>query len=109
MFNLPVKDPLLSATVSVIGLVSSLVPDALHLREQAVLVLLRALLRLLALGAKVALQLAGIPLVVRLGNVILPVLLHEVLQVLAVGRRRVRDVVVGEPTLKLSLVPLVVC
>jgi hypothetical protein len=35
--------------------------------------------------------------------------LHELLEVLAVGRSRVGDVVVGEPALQLRLVPLVVC
>lgn len=107
--DLRVKDPLLGVAVSLVGLVGSLVPDALHLREQAILVLLGTLLDLLALAAEVALQLVCIPLVVRLGDVVLPVLLHEVLQVLAVGWSRVGDIVVRQPALELSLMPLVVC
>ena len=49
----PVKDPVLNARVRVRGLVGSLVPVALDLGDETVLVLLGALLGLLALGGKV--------------------------------------------------------
>ena len=83
-------------------------PCVLNLDNEAVLVLLGTLLDLLAGGGQVVGKLARAPVVVGLSNVVLPVLLDEVGQILAVGRGRVGDVVVGEPALKLSLMPLVV-
>lgn len=41
-------------------------------------------------------------------NIGFPVVLDEVLKILAVSRGGVRNIVVGEPSLKLGLVPLVV-
>ena len=97
--NSRVKDPVLCVCVRVVCLVLSLLPIALNLAEQTVLVLLSTLLDLLALRSQVVGQLVGIPLVVRLDDMVLPVLLDEVLQVLSVGWGRVRDVVVGQPAL----------
>lgn len=105
---LRVEDPVLSVAVGLVGLLGSLVPRILNLGEEAVLVLLRALLDLLASGGQVVGELRGTPVVVGLGDVVLPVLADEITQVLAVGRGGVGDVVVGEPALKLSLMPLVV-
>ena len=48
-------------------------------QEQAVLVLLSTLLDLLALRGQVVGQLVGVPLVVRLDDIVFPVLLDEVL------------------------------
>jgi hypothetical protein len=84
------------------------VPCVLNLGKEAILVLLGALLHLLTSGGQVAGELARSPAAVRLGDVVLPVLLDEVGQVLAVGRGSVWHIVVGEPALELSLVPLVV-
>jgi len=89
-------------------LLGSLLPRALDLLDQAVLVLLGALLDLLATRGEVRLQLVGVPAVVRTSDVVIPVLLDEILQVLTVGGSGERDVVVGEPSLELSLMPLVV-
>lgn len=83
-------------------------PVALDLREQAVLVLLGALLHLLALRSDVVGEALSVPAVVRLRHVAIPVVLNKVLQVLAVGGCWVWDVVVGQPSLELGLVPLVV-
>ena len=83
-------------------------PCVLDLGEEALGVLLSALLDLLAGGSQVVGELVVAPAAVRLGDVVLPVLRDEVGQVLAVGGSRVGNVVVGEPALKLSLVPLVV-
>lgn len=83
-------------------------PCVLNLGDEALGVLLSALLDLLAGGGQVVGELVGAPVAVRLGDDILPVLRNQVGQVLAVGRGRVGDVVVGEPALKLSLMPLVV-
>lgn len=103
-----VEDVGLDITGSLVRLVGGRVPVLLDLLDEAVLVLLGALLGLLTLGSQVAGQLVGVPLAVWLGDVVVPVLLHQVLQVLAIGGSRIRDVVVGQPALKLSLVPLVV-
>jgi hypothetical protein len=106
--NLRVKDVGLDITGSLVCLVGSGVPVRLDLLEEAVLVLLGALLRLLALGCEVARQLVGVPLAVWLGNIVVPVLLNQVLEVLAIRSCGVGDVVIGQPALKLSLMPLVV-
>jgi hypothetical protein len=45
----------------------------------------------------------------RIDNLSLPVVLDQVLEIFAISWSRVRDVVIREPTLKLSLVPFVVC
>lgn len=60
-YNLPVEDPVLDATVGLIGLIGSLVPEVLDLLEEAVLVLLGALLDLLSLRGDVVLELVGVP------------------------------------------------
>lgn len=91
---LPVEDPVLYAVVRRIRLIASLMPIAFDLAEQAILVLLRALLDLLSTGAEIAGELICIPLVVRLGHVILPVVLNQILKVLAVRRCRIWDVVI---------------
>ena len=83
-------------------------PCGLDLRDKALGVLLSALLDLLSGRGQVVGELAGAPAAVGLGDVVLPVLRDEVGQVLAVGRGGVGDAVVGEPALKLSLMPLVV-
>jgi hypothetical protein len=105
---LRVEQPVSAVAVGLVGLVGGLVPCVLNLRDQALGVLLGALLDLLASGSQVVGELTGTPAAVGLGDVVLPVLLNEVGQVLAVGRSRVGHAVVGEPTLKLSLMPLVV-
>lgn len=106
--SLRVEDPVLGVTVGLVGLLGSLVPGVLNLGEEAVLVLLSALLDFLASGGQVVGELGSVPVVVGLGDVVLPVLANEVAQILAVGRGGVGDIVVGEPALELSLMPLVV-
>jgi hypothetical protein len=105
---LRVEEPVSAVAISLVGLVGSLVPCVLNLGDEALGVLLGALLDLLAGGGQVAGELTRAPAAVGLGDVVLPVLLDEVGQVLAVCRGRVGDTVVGEPALKLSLMPFVV-
>lgn len=69
-------------------------PVILNLLNQAIGVLLGALLDLLALGAEVALETRRIPLVVGLHDIVVPVVLDEVFEILAVCWFGVRDVVV---------------
>lgn len=89
-------------------LILTLMPVPLHLTEQALLILLGPLLDLLALRRQVVLQTLRVPGAVGLDDVVLPVVLDQVLEVLAVGGRGVGDVVVREPALQLRLVPFVV-
>ena len=103
-----VEDPAFHVAHALVCLVRGLVPVALDLAEQAVLVLLSTLLCLLALGAQVVLELIRVPVIVWLGDIVLPVLLDQVLQIFTVGCGRERNVVVRQPSLKLGLVPFVV-
>lgn len=106
--SLRVEEPVGAVAVGLVGLLGGLVPCVLNLGDEALGVLLGALLDLLAGGSQVVGELVGSPVAVGLGDVVLPVLRDEVGQVLAVGRSRVGHVVVGEPALELSLMPLVV-
>lgn len=76
--------------------------------QESVLVSLGILLDFLALALKKRLEAVGVPVVVGLLNVGLPVFLDKVLEFLAIGSLWVGDVVVGKPAFKLSFVPLVV-
>jgi hypothetical protein len=124
VLNIRVEDPVRHARVGVVDAVGRVLPVGLDLAEQRVLVLLGALLDLLALAGEVVRQLVGIPLVwvkqsistrlsryydesltVGLDDVVLPVGLDLVEQVLAVSGRGVGDVVVRQPALQLRLVP----
>ncbi|KAG9938486.1 hypothetical protein KCV05_g189, partial [Aureobasidium melanogenum] len=97
----------LDRRVGVRGLVGSLTPVRLDLADEAVLVLLSTLLDLLARACDVVLELLGVPSVVGLSNLVVPVVLDQINEVLAVGRGRVGNIVVREPSLQLGLMPLV--
>jgi hypothetical protein len=103
-----VEDPLLDVGPALLGLVASLVPRGRDLVDKRILVGLGALLGLDTLGAQPRLQVLDGPGVVGLDNVVIPILLNQRLEVLAVGRSGVGDVVVGQPGLELGFVPLVV-
>jgi hypothetical protein len=103
-----VEDPLLDVGPALLGLVTGLVPRGRNLADERILVGLSALLGLDTLGAQPGLQVLDGPRVVGLDDVVIPVLLDQRLEVLAVGRSGVGDVVVGQPRLELGLVPLVV-
>lgn len=105
---LRVEDPVLNVLVGIAGLVRGLIPIALDLAGEALGILLGAFLDLLALGVQVVCELAYVPLAVGLSDVIVPVVLDEVLEILAVRGSGVWDVVVGEPSFQLCLVPFVV-
>lgn len=104
-----VQDPILDTGVGILGLVLGLVPGLLDLGNQRVLVCLCGILNFDALLLKVFAQLLVVPLLVRADCMVFPVVLDELLEILAVGGSWVRDVVVGKPTLELGLVPLVIC
>ena len=83
-------------------------PVGLDLLDQTILALLSAFLGLLTLAGQEGRKLVGVPAVVWLSDVVLPILADKVDEVLAVGRSRIRYVVIRQPPLKLSLVPFVV-
>lgn len=103
-----VQDPVLDVEVGILSLVTSLVPFALNLRDQRVLVGLGGGLGLDALSLQILLQGVCVPRVVGRDDVVVPVVLDQLLEVLAVGGSGVGDIVVGKPALELGLVPLVV-
>jgi hypothetical protein len=103
-----VEDPVLDVDVGVLSSVLSLIPRVLNLSKKGVLVGLGAFLSLNTLLLEVGRELVRIPVLVRGDSIAVPVLLDQVLEILAVGRGRVWDVVVRQPTLELSLMPLVV-
>lgn len=90
-------------------MVGSFVPVSLDLLKKAVLVLLGTLLDLCALGSEVRLELFRVPAAVWCGNLVFPVGLDKVDEVFTISGSGEWDVVVRQPSLKLSLVPLVVC
>lgn len=106
--NLRVEDVVLDGAVGIRSLVVGGGPSSLDLLKQAVLVLLGSLLNLLTLGSEVGRELVGVPGVVWASDVVVPVLLDKVRELLAVGGLWERNVVVGQPPFKLSLVPFVV-
>lgn len=89
-----IQNPVLRIDKRVLGLVFGLSPDRLDLRDQLILVLLSVVLRFDALELEVRSKLVYVPAVVRLDNMVVPVLLDAIVQVLAVCRRWVRDVVI---------------
>lgn len=103
-----VQNPVPDTGVGILGLVLGLVPNILDLGNQGVLVCLGGILNLDTLLLEVAIQLVCVPLLVRADGVVLPILLDQLLEILAVGGSGISNVVVGEPALELSLVPLVV-
>lgn len=103
-----VEDPVLDGDPGGLRLILGLVPGTLHLGNESILVLLGRLLGLDALLLQVGAELVSIPRVVRRDDVGVPVLLDELLEILAVGRSGVGNVMVRKPALKLGLMPLVV-
>lgn len=81
---LPVKNPLLDISVCLVGRVLSLVPVGLDLLGKALCVLLCTLLGLLTAGSQVALKRLGVPRLVRVDNLVVPVVGDSLLEVLAV-------------------------
>lgn len=103
-----VHNPVLHASPCRLGLLLSLVPVGLDLRDEGLRACLGGLLGLDTLLPKIVAESLGVPLGVRTDNVGIPVLLDKLLEVLPIGRSWVRDIVVREPTLEFGLMPLVV-
>lgn len=103
-----VKDPVLGTAPGSLCSILSLIPSTLNLGQQGVLGRFSALLGLNALLLQVRRQLVIVPVLVRGDSIVLPVLLDEVCEVLAIRWGGVRHVVIRQPTLQLGLVPLVV-
>lgn len=84
-------------------------PRLLDLADQTLFALFGAFLDFLALATKVGLQAVGIPVLVWSCDVGVPVVLHKILEVLAICGSGIWDVMIGEPSLEFSLMPFVVC
>jgi hypothetical protein len=93
-----IEDPVDGVRVRFRDLVFSVGPASLYLRKEAVLILFGALLDLLALDRKVFLELRSVPAVVGSHYLVVPVVLDEILQVLAVCWSRIWHVMVGQPS-----------
>lgn len=89
-----VQDPVLGALPSVLGLVLSLVPEALDLIDERILGSGGAVLGLDALLLKVVVQLLRVPAAIRGNSIAVPVALDQFLEVLTIRRCGVGDAVV---------------
>lgn len=103
-----VEDPVADAGPGLLGIILGLVPVGLDLLDEAVLGGLSLAGGLGASGLQEGAQVGAVPALVGGDDIVVPVLLDQRLEVLAVRGRRVRDVVVREPALELGLMPLVV-
>jgi len=103
-----VEHPVFGANPGVVGLVFRLVPETLNLVDERILGGSGAILGLDALLLQVMVQLLRVPATVGSDGIAIPVALDQLLEVLAVSRCGVRDAVVREPALKLSLMPSIV-
>lgn len=103
-----VQDPVLHVEPGVVSLVLRLIPDTLDLVDERVLGGTGRVLGLDSLLLQVVGELGSIPLLVGSDDLVIPVGLDELLELLAVRGCRIGDIVVGKPSLELSLVPFVV-
>lgn len=103
-----IENPVLDIGPALVGGVLGFIPVRFDVRKQTILVLLSLSRHIVASSLQIRAQLGSIPFVVRLYNIVIPVLRDEVLQILAVSRSWIWDVLVRQPPLKLRLVPLVV-
>jgi hypothetical protein len=85
-----------------VGVTGSVLPAALDLINESILVVLSTLLSLGALRTEVILKALSVPFG------IWPVLLDEILKILAIRLSWIRNAVVRQPALKLGFVPFVV-
>lgn len=103
-----VENPVTDVAPGGLGVLLGLIPVGANLADKAVLGSFGLSLGLLALGLEIGRELSSVPRAVGLNNIIVPVLLYEALEILAVGRAWVRHGVIREPALQLGLMPLVV-
>ena len=93
-FGPSVEDPVSNVAVGSLGLVLGLIPSGLNLSYQGILALFGRVLGLKTLELEVGGQLLGVPVLIRCDDVAVPVLLDELLEITAVRRSRIRDIVV---------------
>lgn len=103
-----IENPVFDIGPALVGGVFSFVPVRLDMRKQTILVLLGLSRHVVAARLQICAELGSIPFIVRLYNIVIPVLRDEILQILAVSWGWIWDVLVRQPSLKLRLVPLVV-
>lgn len=105
-----IENPILDVGPGILSLVLGLIPAVGNRGEESVAVALSTLLDVDALLLEVGAQLLGIPLLVGRDGILIPVLLDQVLEVLAVGGGGVGDVVVaGSPWLAACISEGVLC
>ena len=92
--NSRVKNPVANVGVCITGFVLGLIPVLLDLGDKAILILLGAFLDGLALLHQIGLELFRRPGRVRTNYLGVPVVLDQVLEILAISRGWVRDTVV---------------
>lgn len=103
-----IEDPALGVRYGLASSFFGSVPVGLDALNQTFDGLVGTCLGILASGDKESAKLRGAPFAVGLDNVVVPIFLDEGLNVFSVRRLGVRDAVVREPPLELSLMPFVV-
>jgi hypothetical protein len=93
-FGPSIENPILDIIPGLIGILFSFVPVVLDLLDKAVLGRFDVSLGLFALVLQVLAKLDGVPAVVRSYNIVVPILSHQILEILAIGGGWVGNVVV---------------
>lgn len=103
-----VKDPVPNAGPGLLSILLSLIPVSLDLLNKTVLGGFSLADGLGSTGLQEGAQVGAVPALVGGDDIVVPVLLDEILEVLAISRGWVGDVVVREPALKLGLMPFII-
>lgn len=83
-------------------------PITLDRGHQTVLALVGTFSGLIAPIGQILLKSIDIPVRVGSRDLGIPILLDDLLEILTVGGTRIRDVMIGQPTLKFSLMPFII-
>lgn len=103
-----VQDPILDVEICRLGLVLGFVPGFLDTADQSVTSFFVGDLDFQTLELEIVCKLVAVPVMERLKDVVSPVLLDKILELLTIRGSRVGDIVVIQPLFQLVLVPLVV-
>ena len=107
-WSIPVEDPVLDVGVRILSDILSLVPVGLDGVDKRVLGCSSGGSSLLAALAQVSGELLGVPITVWRDDLGVPVLLNKFLEICAISWGWVGDIVIGQPSVEIGLVPLVV-
>jgi len=103
-----IENPALDTLPGSLGSLICLVPARLNLLDKPVLILLLLFIQLGPNIAEIALELCSIPSLVVIDDPRPPVVLHDLLQIIAVRGFRVGDIVIAKPAFELCFMPFVV-